>query len=170
MENDGFWRTVWRLRSVDWICLDRERTRPWAPDCYILEIVQISLQFLILFERHYGRNAQAHPPSCPIFLPMPGTLPALLRTKSTFSFSFPISIIYFFHFKMFRFTRKRRYRRDLSLLVSLAWSHQQVLPRIASISVHVFFFLTLIWIHLISITQLRAVRELIAPVHNPWVA
>ena len=93
MENDGFWRTVWRLRSMNndkrtgsgsklflfieslwqnqyWICLDREQTGPWAPDCYILEILQISIQFLILFGRHYGRNAQARPPSCPIFLPM----------------------------------------------------------------------------------------------------
>ena len=35
-----------------------------------LEILQISIQFLILFGRHYGRNAQALPPSCPIFLPM----------------------------------------------------------------------------------------------------
>ena len=92
MENDGFWRTVWRLRSMNndkrtgsgsklflfieslwqnqyWICLDREQTGPWAPVSYILEILQISIQFLILFRRHYGRNAQARPPSCPIFLP-----------------------------------------------------------------------------------------------------
>ena len=38
-----------------------------------LEILQISIQFLILFGRHYGRNAQARPPSCPIFLPMVNT-------------------------------------------------------------------------------------------------
>ena len=35
-----------------------------------LEILQISIQFPILFGRHYGRNAQARPPSCPVFLPM----------------------------------------------------------------------------------------------------
>ena len=33
-------------------------------------VIQSSIQFLILFGRHYGRNAQAQPPSCPIFLPM----------------------------------------------------------------------------------------------------
>ena len=38
--------------------------------CYILEILQISIQFLSLFGRHYGRNAQVQPPSRPIFLPM----------------------------------------------------------------------------------------------------
>ena len=93
MENNGFWRTVWRLRPMNndkrtgsgsklfllieslwqnqyWICLDREQTGPWAPDCYSLEILQISIQFPILFGRHYGRNAQARPPSCSIFLPM----------------------------------------------------------------------------------------------------
>ena len=38
--------------------------------CHCKEILQISLQFLIFFGRHCGRNAQARPPSCPIFLPM----------------------------------------------------------------------------------------------------
>ena len=32
--------------------------------------LQSSIQFLISFGRHYGRNAQAPPQSCPIFLPM----------------------------------------------------------------------------------------------------
>lgn len=61
--------------------------------------------------------------------------------ESTFSFSFPISIIYFFRFKMFRFTRKRRYLRDLSLLVSkFSLISSASYNKIASISVHVFFF------------------------------
>ena len=34
------------------------------------KFLQISIQSLILFGRHYGRNAQARPPSCPICLPM----------------------------------------------------------------------------------------------------
>ena len=36
-----------------WICLDREQTGPWAPDCYNFEILPISTQFPILFGRHY---------------------------------------------------------------------------------------------------------------------
>ena len=42
--------------------------------------------------------------------------------------------------------------------------------KIASVKVFDILNSTLIWIHPNSIKQLRAVRELIAPVHNPWVA
>ena len=51
--------------------------------------------------------------------------------QSTFSFSLTISVVYFFYAEMFRVTRlKRPYLRDLSLLISLAWSHQQVTAKL----------------------------------------
>ena len=52
--------------------------------CYMLEILQISLQFLILFRRHYGRNAQARPPSWPILLPMDTNCKVNLSPLSVF--------------------------------------------------------------------------------------
>ena len=58
----------WIAESV--LNMSRSRADGTMSSCYILEILQISIQFLILFGRHYGRNAQARPPSCPIFLPM----------------------------------------------------------------------------------------------------
>ena len=60
------------------------------------------MQFPVLFGRLYGRNAQAQPPSCPIFLPMarsfkiespislhtsaPSKIPIVTSNKSSLSF------------------------------------------------------------------------------------
>ena len=46
----------------------------------------------------------------------------------------------------------------------------KIYNKIASVKVFDILNSTLIWIHPNSIERLRAVRELIAPVHNPWVA
>ena len=113
MENDGFWKTAWRLRSMEndkrtgsgsklflfiesltglmnrrigteYVSIEsgRDHEQEHIIYCYILEILQISLQFLILFRRHYGRNAKARPPSCPIFLPMDTNCKVNLSTLS----------------------------------------------------------------------------------------
>ena len=56
--------------SIEYVSIESRRDHELLLDCYILEISQISIQFLILFGRHYGRNTHARPPSCSIFLPM----------------------------------------------------------------------------------------------------
>ena len=50
--------------STEYVSIESRR------DHELLIVIFCYIQFLILFGRHYGRNAQARPPSCPIFLPM----------------------------------------------------------------------------------------------------
>ena len=50
------------------ICIDREQSGPWAPDCYILQSLHIPyIVILSLFGRHRQRNGYGRPASCPIF-------------------------------------------------------------------------------------------------------
>ena len=52
-------------------------------------MLQISIQFLISFGRHYGRYAQAQPPARPIFLAMKRSSFCLIRlTQDTVEFRF----------------------------------------------------------------------------------